>query len=62
MVGPATRRRCYASCRVLKIKQENEVTPYEASSLKPMTVEELVARSRASDEDIKSGRTYDIDF
>ncbi|MEZ4984957.1 MAG: hypothetical protein R2795_07970 [Saprospiraceae bacterium] len=30
---------------------------YEAS-LKPMTVEELVARSRASDEDIAAGRIY----
>ncbi len=33
---------------------------YEAN-LKPMTVEELIVRSRASDEDIAAGRLYDID-
>jgi|AntRauTorckE5430_2_1112549.scaffolds.fasta_scaffold09090_1 hypothetical protein len=46
--------------RMLKVKQDSEAAAYEAS-LKPMTVEELVARSRASDEDIKAGRVYDID-
>ena len=46
--------------RLLEIKQDSEVAAYEAS-LKPMTVDELLARSRASDEDIKAGRVYDID-
>lgn len=46
--------------RLLEIKQTDEAAAYEAS-LKPMTVEELVARSRASDEDIEAGRVYDID-
>ena len=46
--------------RLLEIKQAGEAAAYEAS-LKPMTVEELLARSRASDEDIKAGRVYDID-
>lgn len=46
--------------RLLEVKQDSEAAAYEAS-LKPMTVEELRARSRASDEDIKAGRVYDID-
>lgn len=46
--------------RLLEVKQDSEAAAYEAS-LKPMTVEELVTRSRASDEDIKAGRVYDID-
>ena len=46
--------------RLLEIKQTDEAAAYEAS-LKPMTVEELVTRSRASDEDIEAGRVYDID-
>lgn len=46
--------------RLLEVKQDSEVAAYEAS-LKPMTGEELVSRSRASDEDIKAGRVYDID-
>lgn len=32
-----------------------------AASLHPMTVEELVSRSRASDEDIAAGRLYDLE-
>lgn len=46
--------------RLLEVKQASEAAAYEAS-LKPMTVEELMARSRASDEDIEAGRVYDID-
>lgn len=46
--------------RLLEVKQASETADYEAS-LKPMTVEELVARSRASDEDIQAGRVYNID-
>ncbi|GJM34078.1 MAG: hypothetical protein DHS20C18_30790 [Saprospiraceae bacterium] len=42
------------------LQEDDEVAAYEAS-LKPMTVEELIARSRASDEDIAAGRVYDID-
>ena len=33
---------------------------YEAS-LTPMSVRELVARARASEEDIKAGRTFSVD-
>ena len=43
-----------------KMRQANEVATYEAS-LKPMTVEELVARAEESDRDIEAGRVYDID-
>ncbi|PTM14218.1 MAG: hypothetical protein DA408_03880 [Bacteroidetes bacterium] len=32
-----------------------------AASLKPMTVDELIARSRASDEDIAAGRVHDLE-
>ena len=46
--------------RLLEVKQASESAAYEAS-LKPMTVEELVARSRASDGDIQAGRFYDVD-
>ena len=43
-----------------KLRNQSEIAAYEAS-LKPMTVEELIARSRASDEDIAAGRVYDFD-
>ncbi|MEL7220120.1 MAG: hypothetical protein AAGJ93_02310 [Bacteroidota bacterium] len=33
----------------------------QEAAIQPMTVEELVARSRASDEDIAAGRVYDAD-
>lgn len=43
-----------------KEESDFDAKAYEAS-LVPMTVDELIARSRASDEDIKAGRVYDID-
>lgn len=46
--------------RLLKVKQASEVAAYKAN-LKPMTVEELVARAEESDRDIEAGRVYDID-
>ena len=42
------------------IKEAVEVAEYEAS-LKPMTVEELVARAEESNRDIENGRVHDID-
>ena len=46
--------------RLEQLRNESEIAAYEAS-LKPMTVDELIARSRASDEDIAAGRVYDFD-
>jgi hypothetical protein len=46
--------------RLLKVMKDSEIAAYEAN-LKPMTVEELVARAEESDRDIKAGRVYDID-
>lgn len=46
--------------RLEQLRSESEIAAYEAS-LKPMTVDELIARSRASDEDIAAGRVYDFD-
>ncbi len=43
-----------------KLRQASEVAAYEAS-LKPMTVEDLVARAEEADRDIAAGRVYDID-
>lgn len=43
-----------------KIRRANEVVAYE-TSLKPMTVEELVARAKESDKAIEEGRVYDIE-
>lgn len=46
--------------RLKEFRRKAEVEAYEAS-LKPMTVEELIARSRASDEDIAAGRVHDLE-
>ena len=46
--------------QIKKLKQENEVAHYEAS-LKPMTVDELTARAKASNQDIEAGRVYDLE-
>jgi hypothetical protein len=43
--------------RIQALKNAAEVAEYEAS-LKPMSVEELVARAEESNEDIKAGRVY----
>ena len=42
---------------VIDETREMEIEAYEAS-LKPMTVDELVARAEASNEDIKAGRVH----
>ena len=41
-------------------ESDSDAEAYEAS-LVPMTVDELIARSRASDEDIKAGRVHDLE-
>lgn len=46
--------------RIQALKDAAEVAAYEAS-LKPMTVEELVARAEESDRDIENGRVHDLD-
>lgn len=46
--------------RIKQLKQESEIAAYEAS-LKPMTVEELIARAEASNRDIEAGNVYDLD-
>jgi hypothetical protein len=46
--------------RLLEVKAGSEVAAYEAS-LKPMTVEELVARAEESNRDIEAGRVHDLD-
>ena len=46
--------------RLLEIKQDSEVAAYEAS-LKPMTVEELVARAEESNRAIEAGDHVDIE-
>lgn len=46
--------------KLKEFRRKAEIEAYEAS-LKPMTVEELVARSRASDEDIAAGRVHDLE-
>jgi hypothetical protein len=46
--------------RLKEFRRKAEIEAYEAS-LKPMTVEELIARSRASDEDIAAGRVHDLE-
>jgi len=43
--------------RIQALKNAAEVAEYEAS-LKPMSVEELVARAEEANEDIKAGRVY----
>ncbi len=43
-----------------QLRNESEIAAYEAS-LKPMSVEELVARAEESDRDIEAGRVYDIE-
>lgn len=46
--------------RLKEFRRKAEIEAYEAS-LKPMTMEELIARSRASDEDIAAGRVHDLE-
>lgn len=46
--------------RLLEIKQDSEVAAYEAS-LKPMTVEELLARAEESNRAIEAGDHVDIE-
>lgn len=46
--------------RIQALKDAAEVAEYEAS-LKPMTVEELVARAEESNQAIKEGRVSDIE-
>ena len=46
--------------RLLKVKQDSEIAAYEAS-LKPMTVEELVARAEESNRAIAAGDYMDIE-
>ena len=43
-----------------KLRNQSEIAAYEAS-LKPMTVDELIARAEASNRDIEAGRVYDIE-
>jgi hypothetical protein len=43
--------------RIQALKDAAEVAEYKAS-LKPMSVEELVARAEEANEDIKAGRVY----
>jgi hypothetical protein len=43
--------------KLKELRQNAERKAYEAS-LKPMTVDELIARAQASNEDIKAGRIY----
>lgn len=44
----------------IALKRKAEADAYEAA-LKPMAVEELVARAEASNRDIEAGRVYDLD-
>jgi len=46
--------------RLLEVKQDSEMAAYEAS-LKPMTVEELVARAEESNRAIEAGDHVDIE-
>lgn len=46
--------------RLLKVKQDSEAAAYEAS-LKPMTVDELVARAEESNRAIEEGRVSDVE-
>jgi hypothetical protein len=46
--------------RLLEVKADSEVAAYEAS-LKPMTVEELVARAEESNRAIEAGDHVDIE-
>ena len=46
--------------RLLEIKQADEAAAYEAS-LKPMTVEELLARAEESNRAIEAGNHVDIE-
>jgi len=46
--------------RLLEVKQDSEVAAYEAS-LKPMTVEELLARAEESNRAIEAGDYVDIE-
>jgi len=46
--------------RLVEMVQEKQAEANEGQ-LKPMTVEELVERSRASDADIAAGRVHNID-
>lgn len=46
--------------RLLEVKQASETADYEAS-LKPMTVEELVARAEESNRAIEAGDHVDIE-
>lgn len=46
--------------RIQALKDAAEVAAYEAS-LKPMTVEELIARAEESNRDIENGRVHDLD-
>jgi len=43
-----------------RLRQASEVAAYE-NSLKPMTVEELLARAEASDKAINEGRVSDVE-
>ena len=45
---------------LVAFKRKAEVAAYE-DSLKPMSVEELVARAEESNRDIAAGRVYDLD-
>jgi predicted ArsR family transcriptional regulator len=46
--------------RLLEVKQDSEIAAYEAS-LKPMSVEELVARAEESNRAIEAGEHIDIE-
>jgi hypothetical protein len=46
--------------RLLEVKQDSEAAAYEAS-LKPMTVEELLARAEESNQAIEAGDHVDIE-
>lgn len=43
-----------------ELKNQKAIADYEAG-LKPMTMDELVERSRESDADIEAGRVHDIE-
>ncbi|MFK8055167.1 MAG: hypothetical protein AB8F78_03510 [Saprospiraceae bacterium] len=46
--------------RIAEMLKAKQASTYK-TDLKPMTVNELVERSRASDADIAAGRVHDID-
>lgn len=46
--------------RLKKFREQQEAAAYEAN-LKPMSIEDLVARAEAAERDIEAGRVRDIE-